>query len=66
MRSIYALILASLCKTCENFNFRMCKKMGKVKQINDALSEKNDDMEDRIRKLQSKLDQYVNISNIIM
>lgn len=44
----------------------MCKKMGKVKQINDALSEKNDDMEDRIRKLQSKLDQYVNISNIIM
>lgn len=66
MRSFYALILASLCKTCEHFNFRMCKKMGKVKQINDALSEKNDDMEDRIRKLQSKLDQYVNISNIIM
>lgn len=40
--------------------------MGKFKRINDAFSEKNDDMEDRIRKLQSKLDQYVNISNIIM
>lgn len=40
--------------------------MGKFKQINDALSEKNDDMEDRIRKLQSKLDQYVNILNIIL
>lgn len=40
--------------------------MGKFKQINDALSEKNDDMDDRIRKLQSKLDQYVNILNIIL
>lgn len=40
--------------------------MGKVRQINDALSEKNDDMDDRIRKLQSKLDQYVNILNIIL
>lgn len=40
--------------------------MGKFKQINDALSEKKDDMDDRIRKLQSKLDQYVNILNIIL
>lgn len=40
--------------------------MGKFKRINDAFSEKNDDMEDRIRKLQSKLDQYGNILNIIL
>lgn len=39
----------------------MCKKMKKFKQTNDALRKKNDDMEDRISKLQTKLDQYVNI-----
>lgn len=35
--------------------------MKKFKQTNDALRKKNDDMEARISKLQTKLDQYVNI-----
>lgn len=39
----------------------MCKEMKKFKQTNDALRKKNDDMEDRISKLHTKLDQYVNI-----
>nr|XP_034301660.1 golgin subfamily A member 4 isoform X4 [Crassostrea gigas] len=35
---------------------KMCKEMKKFKQTNDALRKKNDDMEDRISKLQTKLD----------
>lgn len=40
--------------------------MEKFKKDNDSLSENNNKLEDRIRKLQAKLDQYETNKNIIL
>lgn len=40
--------------------------MEKLKKVNDSLSENNNKLEDRIRKLQAKLDQYETNKNIIL